>query len=139
MRPLDASHHHPWWSRILTYLLLGGLLLQGIPLTPIAHHIGSMQGEPCEEQGFCPHTQAAVCMCMHHDAASSEAPRPALRSCDGPHADAPASPFYVKALVPAPRELESPERRLAHHRAPPPLSDQLIRADIFHPPQARIG
>lgn len=136
-------------------LVVGALLMQHVPVGPLAQQWTSHANGGCTEQVcYC----GADCTCAHCDQhggkegsnapseSAGEQPDPsdelAFRSCDG-SSQGPAGVFVVsKSLVapgPLPMTTALRAEALAPSRPPAALVSQRRGDDVFRPPKPRIG
>ena len=142
MRTLSGPHSASMWSKVLSLVLVGVVLLQGAPL----HLLTEVAPTPCvcAERGYCPLNPNADCECEHHShhapAETSSAPSTdgqlVMRSCDtgGPNALVAASP--VKWIVQRSGTLLRRLRPLSLTAAYQQRTSQWVPNDIVRPPWA---
>lgn len=140
MRFAPATLGADAWSQLLVLVLAGGVLLQGLPLGTVVHHVWQAgETHQCAHHGgVCPRNPDGSCTCDHGDA--HDAASPIIQSCGEAHA-----PTVVRAgsfkWVPRANPLGLSPRVMERPR--PPASVDLVPQrfgdEVFRPPRPTAG
>ncbi len=149
--PLIRPHSIAQWMRGMAVLLVGAMLMQGLPLHALIGH----EAAPClcAEKGYCAWNpgEGAHERCDHHQGHSpghaaghstDEAPAshgPILQACGDMQPNAPAVMMSLKAFLPSFDRWAAPAGEPDLHAVVTGLRSQRTVTDIFHPPKHRIG